>query len=297
MPQKLGKEFEQAVAKVQSMFDSVSEITTNEKLVDRLGQSREFDVVVRTRSSGFDLLGVIECKDLKRKVDIQVVDAFQSKASDALAHFKVIVSKSGFTKNAIERARFHGIGTLSLLPGDADDFDIGLHVGVKIYWIDQLTIQVLQSHENINIEFSPDDVLISGKKVIDWYKNYILDNYQPSEEIGEIMGVEVIFDDEHEVVINGKTFLCNGFHFSANRNMIEKSKKINIAGSGFYDWQENKIKCHDQSSISLSGIDLDFHNWPDKRAKDSDKEFGFTILAMNQSFEYVSNAIKLEEFN
>lgn len=295
MPKKLGKEFEQAVAKVQSLFDDSSEISTNEKIKDRLGQNREFDVVLRSKLSGYELLGVIECKDLKRKVGVQVVDGFHSKATNALAHFKVIVSKSGFTKNAIELAKFHGIGTLSLLPEDADDFNVGLHISVKVYWIDELTIRVLQNDENIKIRFKPDDVYIYGKKVIDWYKNYILDNYHPIEEVGEIMGLKITFDQEHIVTIKGNSFPCKGFLFRANRSMVEKSKSINVAGSGFYDWQKNKIKHHDNSNISISGISLDFHDWPDKKPQDNDKEFGFTISAMNRPFEYVHDAIKLEE--
>jgi len=42
-----GKSFEKAIAYIQSLMDAESDVSVNEKIRDRLGHSREFDVVIR----------------------------------------------------------------------------------------------------------------------------------------------------------------------------------------------------------------------------------------------------------
>lgn len=89
-----GKAFEKTVAAIQSRIDPDSDVTHDEKIKDRLGIFRQFDVVIRGRLGGRNLLGVIECKDWKTKVDMPTVDAFYSKCNDINANFFGIASNS-----------------------------------------------------------------------------------------------------------------------------------------------------------------------------------------------------------
>ena len=47
-----GISFEKAVALVQAQFDPAANVTHNEVIVDRLGHSRQFDVVIRGAFAG-----------------------------------------------------------------------------------------------------------------------------------------------------------------------------------------------------------------------------------------------------
>lgn len=82
---KTGKTLEQAVGRIQKMLDPVSLVTYREKIVNRLGIPREFDVVVRGKFAGQPMLGVIECKDWADRVGTPEIDAFIRKSQDVNA--------------------------------------------------------------------------------------------------------------------------------------------------------------------------------------------------------------------
>lgn len=66
-PKKLpGVSLELAVANIQKMMDPNSTVTHDEKLKDRVGNIRQYDVVIRGQFGGRQVLGVIECKDHRR---------------------------------------------------------------------------------------------------------------------------------------------------------------------------------------------------------------------------------------
>ena len=114
-----GDSFERLVAQIQARVDPAANVAHNEFLVDRLRQRRQFDVVIRGQFAGQAMLGVIECKNLNRKVGTPEVDAFHTKAQDINANFKVIASRRGFTRHALHKAAHYGIRAISLLDPEA----------------------------------------------------------------------------------------------------------------------------------------------------------------------------------
>src|SRR5213592_3911622 len=111
-----GVTFEKIVARIQQMMDSNSTVTHNEKLEDRVGNRRQYDVVVRGQFGGRPVLGVIECKDHSRKKGPEAVEAFAKKTENLGANLRLMVSKKGFTEQALKLAKHENIGCLSLLP-------------------------------------------------------------------------------------------------------------------------------------------------------------------------------------
>jgi Restriction endonuclease len=128
---KTGKTLEQAVGRIQRMLDPDSVVTHREKIINRLGISREFDVVVRGKFAGQPMLGVIECKDWTDKVGTPEIDAFVTKTRDINANLRMIVSPKGFTDPALIQARDAGVGVFSLLPDDPNE--AGFSIGVLWY--------------------------------------------------------------------------------------------------------------------------------------------------------------------
>ncbi len=100
------------------MMDPETSVKHNEKLRDRVGNIRQFDVVIRGRFAGRDVLGVIECRDHNRKKGPGAIEAFAKKTENLNANFRLMVSRKGFTDQALNLARHEGIGCLSLLPND-----------------------------------------------------------------------------------------------------------------------------------------------------------------------------------
>src|SRR5687768_7253736 len=102
-----GVGFEKAVADLQRMFGGDSTVEHDVELEDRLGHRRQYDVVIRGKLAGHDVLGVIECKDEKRKIGPEIVEAFVTKSDAVRANFRALVARSGFTPKALDICRHH----------------------------------------------------------------------------------------------------------------------------------------------------------------------------------------------
>jgi hypothetical protein len=87
-----GIPLEKAVARVQEMLDPNSKVSHNEVLEDRMGNMRQFDVVIRGTFGGHPILGVVECKDHNRKKNTDAVEAFAKKSENLGAHLKIRVN-------------------------------------------------------------------------------------------------------------------------------------------------------------------------------------------------------------
>ena len=115
---KKGALLEQLVALVQETLKDRSDTTiqTNANVEDDDNITREIDVLVSSSIQELPIQIAFECKDYSKKaVDIQVVDAFIGKCKHLpQIHKKVIVSTSGFTAKATERAKQEGIVLCSI---------------------------------------------------------------------------------------------------------------------------------------------------------------------------------------
>src|SRR5262249_34320104 len=100
-----GVTLEKIVARIQQMMDPNSTVTHNESLVDRVGNKRQYDVIIRGQFGGRPVLGIIECKDHSRKKGPDAVEAFAKKTENLRANLRIMVSKKGFTEQALKLAQ------------------------------------------------------------------------------------------------------------------------------------------------------------------------------------------------
>jgi len=107
------KQLEQIIANIQRTIAPGAKIVHNERIRGRSGQMRQLDVTVRQTVGSEDLLIVIECKVLRRPVTIKDVETFIGLKQDVLADRGVMVSSSGYTKGARNKAAEYGITLLS----------------------------------------------------------------------------------------------------------------------------------------------------------------------------------------
>lgn len=117
---KKGKALEQVEKAIQEHLNGRSNnaVKTNEILIDIWGIKREIDVLIYPK--GHKNFGIaFECRDHKRKVGLFEIDSFIGKYHDLSQIKKVIVvSTSGFTKDAQRKAEKYNIGlhTIENLP-------------------------------------------------------------------------------------------------------------------------------------------------------------------------------------
>jgi hypothetical protein len=80
------------------------------------GSSREIDVLLTSHVEGQPVKVAIECKNQRKPVSLEQIDAFVGKLQDVSipSHLGIYVSVNGYTGGAVERARKAGIRTLVL---------------------------------------------------------------------------------------------------------------------------------------------------------------------------------------
>lgn len=111
-----GKELEAVVARVYEFLSEQDVNTTVRKDVKLESPDglRQFDVVLETEiaqssTSKIELLTVVEVRDYKPKLKVDAIDAFVSKMQDVKANKGIIVSRTGFQKGAVRKAKRLGI--------------------------------------------------------------------------------------------------------------------------------------------------------------------------------------------
>src|SRR3712207_2141412 len=80
-----------------------------------IDSDREIDILITDPRGNLPPQTIaIECRDRKRKADVEWIDAIIGKYSQIGVRRVVAISRSGFTKNAIKKAKDANIDTLSL---------------------------------------------------------------------------------------------------------------------------------------------------------------------------------------
>lgn len=106
-----GKEFESLVVKIYNSLKKQPEhenIQHNIRLKGKDGY-RQIDILITSQIANFDIKTIIECKDYSKKVDVKTIDALHSLLQDVNANKGVVISRKGFTKTAINKAKRLGI--------------------------------------------------------------------------------------------------------------------------------------------------------------------------------------------
>ncbi|MEW6659509.1 MAG: restriction endonuclease [Thermodesulfobacteriota bacterium] len=117
------KEFEIAVAKFVAALDPKASVKHDVKLPDiHTGTPRQRDVWVEAKvCQHFPVNVYISCKREERPLDQQEIDAFNGELISSGAHLGVIYSYSGFSENAIQKAKTLRISCCRLFENEPPD--------------------------------------------------------------------------------------------------------------------------------------------------------------------------------
>ena len=126
--------FEKLACNVQRDLSPNADVTHNENIRGKSGILNQCDVVIRSKIGTIDFLGVIECKDHESKIGVEVIRGFKAKLDDIGAMKGIIVSAEGFTKNAYQYSKEHGIDAYLLV--DANSIKWNKHALVPLVLCD-----------------------------------------------------------------------------------------------------------------------------------------------------------------
>jgi Restriction endonuclease len=116
--------FQTLIAAIEeSLSASECEVIESAKIPDKAtGGMREIDVLIKGKISGHELIIGIECRDHKRPQDVEWIGDLVGKYKNLEVNKVIAVSSSGFTQEALARANFEGIKTLSLVDALSEDW-------------------------------------------------------------------------------------------------------------------------------------------------------------------------------
>jgi hypothetical protein len=277
-----GVALEKIVAHIQQLMDPNSTVTHNEKLVDRVGNKRQYDVVIRGTFGGRPVLGVMECKDHSRKKGPAAIEAFAKKTENLNANLKLIVSKKGFTEQALTLARHEGISCLSLLPDDPKQAGFGLGnmwFGVIRKWTDTHLIVHFAGDKPPLEGFASGSVKWNGKPVVNWFPRHLLVERGDEPRDGVGIHLKMEFDQVRKLEIEGSEYDVKALSCIATRVVKKKKKWVSWTGDAFVDWHTGQCTIPAGGTIVGSAVETDLSLWDDydgpipEISKDAAKEF------------------------
>lgn len=124
---KRSNDFQKIILYLQSLSSPTFEVKESHFLKDSItGQMREVDIIIESNTAGYESIVSIEVIGWKtKKGDIEWVERMACKHATLPTTKLVLVSKSGFTKNALIKANFLNIVALTIeeaLTADWDNF-------------------------------------------------------------------------------------------------------------------------------------------------------------------------------
>jgi hypothetical protein len=166
---KKGEKFERIITAIERSLSSTGKIIRNYKVKDKdTGRSRQIDIAVIIKDTYRNIFCMIEVKDHKRQIDSPEIDKIIGIRNSVNANKAIMVSKSGFTKPALEKAKKNSIGTLTF-----EDIE-------KINWFEWIGF----------------DFIRSFKWTIHSYKSVDIVLNVPQEKIESIPFNQPKFDDK-----------------------------------------------------------------------------------------------------
>lgn len=258
-----GLSLEKAVARIQQMIDPQSQVSHNEKLTDRVGIERQYDVVLRGQAFGQPILGIIECKNHNRNEGPEAVEAFAKKTENLGANVTIIVSSKGFSKQALKLANHENISCLSLLPQDPNQTGLNLSViwYAQIWRWDSIRMLVHWPGANPNTPpFVVQEVRYDGKPVVGWFLKELATKYELATTPGPLP-VHIKFDRVVPLEIKGKTYESSGLSFEAERVCIHKRRRFRLFGEAVYDWQNDTLTIPSQGELFSEPFKGSFADW------------------------------------
>ncbi|MBP1992537.1 restriction endonuclease [Paenibacillus eucommiae] len=281
-----GDVFEKAVASIQSKIDPNSKVTHDEKIVDKYGHFRQFDVVIRGKLGGRNLLGVIECKDWKAKVDLPVIDAFLTKMRGVNAHFGIIASNSGFTKSSLEKCKMEQIGAISLIPNENTGvgFAIKMSVCAREYsWTNMYAEMSGTGYVVIDRNTTIEEMFVKGKEdfsLADWFRYHLDNEYEHDDYVGDYRK-EITFVKPQLIIAKGYEFPVSKFVFCASRIVKYKHRYINVNGDGMYEWNDDCLLIPPGGEVLFGPFTNDPSDWEEYEGEELKREgFDFIVAAI-----------------
>jgi hypothetical protein len=119
------KKYERIVEQIHKTLSPKAKITYDDRIDGHDSKkTRQIDISIRQRVGPYPILVIIQCRDYKRKLDVNAVGEFAAVVKDVHASMGVMISNSGFTDGALNLAKEYNIGLYSVVDAENEDWGV-----------------------------------------------------------------------------------------------------------------------------------------------------------------------------
>lgn len=263
---KRGLAYQDFVASVIKAMTGEVDIQT-EKWIDGPDGRRDMDVIVKGKVNNRDFSILIECKDYDPKttgkVGIELIDALDSKRQDVGVDSAIICSNSGFTQDAIRKAKRKHIGLISVLK--AGDPQVKVEILEEIYTrkikVGSITMSIdsVSPLSEMNNQVSSLDILYKEVPIINW----VMQRISMIASTNRIGSADLIakyrFIEPVEISYGKHKGLIKSFGFTFPLDIKWFSHIVTIDASlGIYDYIRGRIQIGPgEAQYIIKNLDID----------------------------------------
>lgn len=126
---KRSNDFQKLVALINVCIRQGAQVTESVLLIDKVtSEKREVDIVISKPVADYLVNIAVEVRDRKRKADSPWIEAMRAKHEHLEIDKLVLVSRSGFTRPALAKAKFQNIETITWKEAVATDWNLAVRM-------------------------------------------------------------------------------------------------------------------------------------------------------------------------
>jgi hypothetical protein len=305
---KRSNDFQKMILRIYSQMKSTdSTVEESVLLVEKnTDEKREIDILISINSFNSVMRIAIECRGRKKKDDIQWIDELVGKYRDLDVNKVVAVSKSGFSKGAIEKAKQNNIDTLTLKEAETIDWpNHFVRLGIaKVNRFDRPDKIIVQTEPAISIAIQPStEILLGDGSIVGTIVNLAKSIYsQELENINRSIGEKMLIDLYTIQEIKDKTITIQMEKRNPNPNIfifvndVTKARIISITvimkASFTFESIEPKHYLLGNAQVTVATINEDKNSFSIMAVQEKDKPNEIRVNT-DQSNYFDTNIIKI----
>jgi hypothetical protein len=287
---KAGDAYRELVAAVMAVLDPGSAVKSEQWITGPDGE-RDMDVEVRGLADGVPQFILVECKDHTRPIGIGFVDAFESKIRDLLPNRAIMFSNSGFTRDAVRKARRVGIEVASAMK--AKDGIVRFRVQCEIV-ARRLQLMFETVHlfpfdgqpPEVEENWKVQDLLFDGSPIIGWISEKMKRVAAEHHTEGRVWFL-CTFRHEPRWAYRGQVPKIGGLKFSflCQEDWVSQITESQVS-LGYYDHLKRSVVIPNKQWYTPGVIDNDAweptdERWSEGEMQEDSLELRYTITRSN----------------
>jgi len=256
-----GDEYEEIVAAVAKALSPGAIVKIGQWIVGPDGR-RDMDVEVRGTIEEKPIFILVECKDWTRPVGIKEIDALESKGRDLGVDETIIYSNSGFSADALRKARRVGIGACSALKAGDKRINLAFYTQLvaKRLSVDRFSAVAYfpkDDLQDIEEEWDVRSLTYGGRPVVNWISRISMDILERHENCENVVA-NFAFREQAAFELRDKLVRLTGlgFRLECSKKWVAQEVQVDIT-LGMYDHIRKRHVIPSNQGYIIGSIDPD----------------------------------------